>query len=903
MRSLHPYSILHLHADGAVALTHKPASDGSLKPHFFYQSPKATGSIEMALKRFFAESRKDVLYINHVSEFPSVHSFKDTALLKDSESFTEVIEANSGLAKKDCDVQFLETDTAAIFEGNSSLLVNCSRRSDFLRAQALASELDFESFELFNNTLSTIGALTEWRGQSNSRETVAILEIGTSGSAITVSTADGQLKSKKAAISTQDIAESIQKKLQLKFESAALLLFYNGIFDFSQHTVAIAESFASKLAPVLKEVEDKLSTKIDRLLISSLPPSFRWVPEEVPKALGLNGFSTDDFKFLKDFPLLGDCSKNTGFVGFAYAAHSQSGKQLWMSPIEMQLISVACKMNAGFADYDQPSEKQPIAVQTVTQKTESPAPAAKQHSGLPAKEKKSAGIPQQFLHPEEESFDVFGDSEIEEIVFEEESKKEPIEVISLREQTVEEPTPAPQQKVIVPIEDDEANKTKLGLIFTGLAALVIIGCGGLLFVQNAPQPAPVPIANPSPEIVSIAPPKNEYESFKVQARAMIDENAPQAVAAVSKPAASLPTIANPTEDSITDLAVVELIEIAESETPEATAPAPAPKGTLSIESNPPGATVFVNSINKGVAPITIDEVLFGTHTLEFKLDGYVATLIDINVESTDVVSVGATLDLPLGNLEVNTTPSGIDFQIISVDGLDKIIHSGVTPATVPNLMRGPYEIVFTRDDWERYSESTTVKYNETSVVDLVYPEGWIMVTSSPDGASVFEKGVFIGKTPLRVKGLKEGEKTYTLRSTGYEDMELTGEVVAQAETRMSADLLSWDREVDYKELDVLPTQTKGGLSSIKRFVGGDSHRFLVEFVINAEGNPEQIEVLETTYLRAHDPLIKDVSGWKFEPGIRKDKAVKTRARIPVVLGDPAKIPPAVELARIEDDDA
>lgn len=899
MRSLHPYSILHLHAEGAVALTHKPSSDGSLKPHFFYQSPKATGSLEMALKRFFAESRKDVLYINLVSEFPSVHSFKDTTLLKDTESFTEVIEANSGLAKKDCDVQFLETDTAAIFEGNSSLLVNCSRRSDFLRAQALASELDFESFELFNNTLSTIGALTEWRDQSQSRETVAILEIGTSGSSITVSTVDGQLKSRKAAISTQDIAESIQKNLKLKFESAALLLFYNGIFDFSQHTQAIAESFASKLAPILMELEDKLSTKVDRLLISSLPPSFRWVSEEVPKALGLNGFTTDDFKFLKDFPLLGDCSKNTGFVGFAFAAHSQSGTQLWMSPIEMQLISVACKMNAGFGEAQQPNDEKTVATEPIPKQTE--AQAAKQQSASPVKEKKSAGIPHQFLQPEEESFDIFGDDEIEEIIFEAQSKKDPIEVISLKEQVVEEPTPAPQPKVVITVDEEENDKTKLGLIFTGLAALVIVGCGGLFFIQNAPKPAPVPIANPSPEIVSVAPPKNEYEAFKVEANAIINEEPAEAIAAVSKPAPE-PIISSPTDAPKIDQETVELIEFAESELPEAIVPAPAPMGRLSIESNPPGATVFVNSINKGVAPVTVDEVVFGHHTLEFKLDGYVAKLIDINVESTDVVSVGATLDLPLGNLEVNTTPSGVDFQIISVDGLDKIIHSGVTPATVTDLMRGPYEIVFTRDDWESYSESATVKYDETSVIDLIYPEGWIMVTSNPDGASVFEKGVFIGKTPLRVKGLKEGEKTYTLRSSGYEDLQLTAEVVAQSETRMSAELLSWDREVDYKQLDILPAQTKGGLSSIKRFVGGDSHRFLVEFVISAEGNPEQIEILETTYLRGHDRLIKDISEWKFEPGIRKDHAVKTRARIPVVLGDPAKLPPAVELARIEDDD-
>jgi hypothetical protein len=78
MRTIHPYSVLHLHSEGATAITHKARPDGSLSPHFFYQSPKATGSLEMSLKRFFEDSKKDQLYINVVSETPSLKSFKDT---------------------------------------------------------------------------------------------------------------------------------------------------------------------------------------------------------------------------------------------------------------------------------------------------------------------------------------------------------------------------------------------------------------------------------------------------------------------------------------------------------------------------------------------------------------------------------------------------------------------------------------------------------------------------------------------------------------------------------------------------------------------------------------------------------------------------------------------------------
>ena len=89
---------------------------------------------------------------------------------------------------------------------------------------------------------------------------------------------------------------------------------------------------------------------------------------------------------------------------------------------------------------------------------------------------------------------------------------------------------------------------------------------------------------------------------------------------------------------------------------------------------------------------------------------------------------------------------------------------------------------------------------------------------------------------------------------GFEDLEMSTKVVAQAEKNLEGELLSWDREVNYSQLDIPPTQIKRGLSNTQRLVGNNSHRFLVEFVISQEGIPEQIEVLETTYLRAHERL-------------------------------------------------
>ena len=280
MRTRHPYSILHLHSEGAAAITYTSKPDGELETQFFfYQSPKSTGSLEMALKRFFEDSKKERIYINVVSDAPTLTTFKDTTLLREPEAFAQGLEANIGIAERDCDVQFLEAQSGTPYQGNGPLLVNCFKRSDFLRAQAFSSELGFEKFELFNNTLSILGALNDWRIEFGSKETASIIEVGTTASTVTLSFPDGQIVSNNVPVSIQDLAEGIQKKLLLKFDSTALLLFYNGVFDFTQYKEVISATFSDKLNPYLQSLAGKYGEDIDRLLISSLPPSYGWINE------------------------------------------------------------------------------------------------------------------------------------------------------------------------------------------------------------------------------------------------------------------------------------------------------------------------------------------------------------------------------------------------------------------------------------------------------------------------------------------------------------------------------------------------------------------------------------------------------------------------------------------------
>ena len=858
----------------------------------------------MALKRFFEDSKKERLYVNVVSEAATLTTFKDTTLLKEPNALAQVLEANSGISERDCDVQFLEALSGTPFQGNGPLLVNCFKRSDYLRAQAISGELGFERFELFNNTLSILGALNDWRKEFGSRETVAVLEVGITASTVTLSLPDGQIVSKKVPVSIQDLAEGIQKKLQLKFESAALLLFYNGVFDFTQHKEAISATFSEKLNPYLQNLSGKFGEEIDRLLITSLPPSYSWLNEEIPSAIGLKGFAPDEFYFLKDLSTLGECSSNAGFIGTAFCAHSDPDSEPWMVSIKMQSIEEACKNIQGFSA--------PAAVTNVIQApevhmeevVEEETPTFEIEDLTENNSIESVKEPPLFSEEEITEVapnvtDIFGDSEVEEIILAE-TKADPIEVITFNESKKEEPGAPKVEKEVSPINEEENDKSKLGLIFLSLAAMMMLGGGAFFYFQSSETiPVPIPVPLHTAELIE---PDNAIDTAPIESNQDIIE---VTASITEEPTQTITNPATADTDNL-ELDSVDLFDTIETSSEPEIVALPAqpilPLGALQIDSTPAGASVFLNGKEKGKTPLTVDELQFGEYAVEFKLPGYVTMLLDVSVHSEEVDKVSTELQLPIGTLEIQTTPEGIAYKVVSVEGLDRVVHSGFSPATIPDLIKGEYEILFTRDNWEDYSERVEVRFNDVSRVDLVYPEGWIMVTSIPDNASVFEKGQYIGKTPLRLKGLKEGEIQYTIRQDGYEDFEASTTIVAQTEKYIEAELLSWDREVNYNQLDTPPIQVKSSLTYTQRLTGKDSHRFLVEFVINKEGSPEQIEVLETTYLRAHERLIKDVSKWVFDPGMRTGRAVKTRVRLPIILGDAAKLPPAVELARQEKDE-
>lgn len=91
------------------------------------------------------------------------------------------------------------------------------------------------------------------------------------------------------------------------------------------------------------------------------------------------------------------------------------------------------------------------------------------------------------------------------------------------------------------------------------------------------------------------------------------------------------------------------------------------KGSISVSSNPSGASIYLDGSPKGKTPKDITDVSIGSHYIELKLDGYKSwsDTIDMLTGSTSYVSVTLTLTTPAPTLD--TSPPSISLSTHIVD--------------------------------------------------------------------------------------------------------------------------------------------------------------------------------------------------------------------------------------------
>jgi hypothetical protein len=215
-----------------------------------------------------------------------------------------------------------------------------------------------------------------------------------------------------------------------------------------------------------------------------------------------------------------------------------------------------------------------------------------------------------------------------------------------------------------------------------------------------------------------------------------------------------------TEKPVTGPAKTGTVDAPNAPAPKATAPkapapkAPAPKaaeapqapqapksvGRLLVRSNPSGATVSVDGVEKGVTPLALRDLDMGTLNITVSRRGYIS-------ESQRVL---ITNDRPSRSLDVRLTASA----------------SAATQTPKPSP-----------------KPSTPATSGKPAV-----STGSLAVDSRPTGASVTINGKPSGTTPLIIPDLPPGEYTVIMGKAGFRNFATTVRVVAGERARAAASL-------------------------------------------------------------------------------------------------------------------
>jgi hypothetical protein len=196
-------------------------------------------------------------------------------------------------------------------------------------------------------------------------------------------------------------------------------------------------------------------------------------------------------------------------------------------------------------------------------------------------------------------------------------------------------------------------------------------------------------------------------------------------------------------------------------------------GMLVMNSNPPGAKLFVDGVERGVTPVTVP-LKPGAHSIELRGDGP-PRLMPITM--TAGAQVSQYIELPktaatFGQLQVRTEPAGAK---VSVDGTPR----GVSPTTVADLAPGEHAVLLESANGSvkqivaiEAGITASLMVPLTGAADGAPVSGWIAITAPAD-VQVFEN--------KRLLGTSQSDRLMV--SAGRHDIEIVNETLGYRAAR------------------------------------------------------------------------------------------------------------------------
>ena len=198
-------------------------------------------------------------------------------------------------------------------------------------------------------------------------------------------------------------------------------------------------------------------------------------------------------------------------------------------------------------------------------------------------------------------------------------------------------------------------------------------------------------------------------------------------------------------------------------------------GVVKCITNPSGATVLVNGVERGVTPLVADGVPKGLAMFTFRLKGYREESRELRLTAGEERNLEIALTPNPAKLKVVSNPEGAR---VFVDG----DYQGKTPVEVPSLKPGRHELKLELAGHSVVSKTFLAGNGEevTESIDLVNIMGRMQVLTIPGGVRISVDGRTVGTTKIRpgsersdvllLNNIPAGEHNIVAHLDGYRDV-------------------------------------------------------------------------------------------------------------------------------------
>ena len=776
----------------------------------------------------------------------------------------------------------------AVVDSSSGPTALCFSKSAVAARIKEVSNFGAQSVKLYCRGVNTISAIRESVESGKIDKPVLYLDILPATTRILVASKEGIADLGYIDTGSDAILEQVMAALGLKFPGSAAKLFYGDLYDFDEHAPKLISVIADKARGRIGSASGKISAPA-YLYACGLPSSrTTLLSGKLADALSLNAISNP-------MPIEAtDGSVPTYVSGASFGItkiFQASGPDSWMinlSEPETSLDDAMAKLMKPAAAKAAPAPVTAPAAKATTpaapvakpvapaQVKPAPAPAAKPVLGKPT------------MKPANGKTIVPPAKPIQKPAAAAPAKTQ--EAPKTNVTAAPNSSTAATAKTSVP-KGKNNNLIIYGGVGAAAAILAIIAIVALTGKKSTPAQATTP-ASVTP--TKPAPAAEKPVPAKDVAKPVVNTETAKPSAATTKPDTT--STAKPVATAATTPVAVPATAVAEpAPAPVAEPPPPPPvptTGSVSIQTNPVDAEVYIDGQLKGRSPLIVDDLPVGSYTVEIRKENYRSETKKIEIAGGQTENLNdVALVMERGTLVLGTDPDGISYVIKPVSsgaGVDDAsILKGKTPADLSGLKPGSYTVSFQRSGWKAYDQTIEIKAAQKTRANFTYKSATVRLESTPEGADVIVAGKSVGKTPLTLDDVAEGAFVATVQLDAYEPETVKLDVPFGGKASKEMTLLKLDRVItSAAELDVLPSHEGGMNVSIPAdILAGNSGTVLVRFVIAPSGKVENAEIINGSKLSAaaEHAVASAVRSWTFTPGSRKGFPMRAEVVIPVAV--------------------